>query len=76
MSAERKVWTAEEFEEHLKRAAFIAAEGMMVDGSHHKQWFLGQIIIELGYDLDDLIKTVGIEVDRGIAPWITKERTQ
>lgn len=52
----------------LKR---IAVGGLLIDGAHHKQWHLEQILIALGIDLQQLwadLKTKGYEWEHGIAP--------
>ena len=43
--------------------AEIATNGLFCDGSHHKQWYLEQVILRLGYRLPD-----EGEYERGIAP--------
>jgi len=37
----------------LEKAIQWAVYGLTTDGSHHKQWFLEQILIALGVDLDE-----------------------
>ena len=52
----------------LKR---MTVEGLQTDGSHHKQWYLEQILISLDVDLDRLrrdLKSKGYEWEPGIAP--------
>lgn len=49
----------------------LAIDGLMTDGGHHKQWFLEQILLRLGFDLDEIDRELS-ESDymweRGIAP--------
>jgi len=49
----------------------LATNGLLTDGAHHKQWYLEQILIAFGADLDNLskeLKEEGYSWDRGIAP--------
>ena len=49
----------------------IAVGGLLIDGGHHKQWHLEQILIALGVDLEQLwidLKSKGHEWEHGIAP--------
>lgn len=50
-------------EETLKE--FIL-DGLSTDGGHHKQWYLEQILIKLGFDLKALKKE--LDWEEGIAP--------
>jgi len=46
----------------------LVVEGLTTDGEHHKQWYLEQVLIILGVDLEDL-RTNGYTFwDKGIAP--------
>lgn len=35
----------------IKKVRDLCVEALMTDGAHHKQWFLGEILKELGYNL-------------------------
>jgi hypothetical protein len=41
------------------------AEGLQIDGEHHKQWYLEQVLLRLGLSEKDL-EDLGHE--RGVAP--------
>ncbi len=41
------------------------AEGLQTDGAHHKQWYLEQVLLRMGYKESDL-QELGHE--RGVAP--------
>lgn len=56
MGAQNMVVTIEE----------IALEAIQVDGGHHKQWYLEQILEVCGWDMDELQKRHPHE--EGIAP--------
>ncbi len=43
----------------------LIAEGLQIDGAHHKQWYLEQVLLRMGYEESDL-RDLGHE--RGIAP--------
>ncbi len=43
----------------------LILEGLSIDGGHHKQWYLEQILLRMGYEESDL-RDLGHE--RGIAP--------
>ena len=46
-------------------------DGLCTDGGHHKQWYLEQILIKLGFDLETLRKEFqkeGYDWDESIAP--------
>ena len=46
-------------------------EGLATDGGHHKQWYLEQILIKLGFDLEALRKEFqgkGYDWEGGIPP--------
>lgn len=44
----------------------LVLEGLMIDGAHHKQWYLEQVLLRLGgYEESDL-RDLGHE--RGVAP--------
>ena len=49
----------------------LAIDGLMTDGGHHKQWYLEQILIKSGVNLDNLRKDLdkeGYGWEDGIAP--------
>ena len=56
-----------EFAEKVKE---LVIDGLITDGSHHKQWYLEQILIALGIDVDKLHEEYERDYDweRGIAP--------
>ncbi len=43
----------------------LVAEGLQTDGAHHKQWYLEQVLLRMGYGESDL-QELGHE--RGVAP--------
>ena len=46
----------------VREALELAYDGLYIDGGHHKQWYLEQIILALGGSLE------AEEHDEGIAP--------
>lgn len=57
----------------IERAKKLALDGLYVDGSHHKQWYLEQIAVVLGVDIEaEYKKALDDEVygawKRGIEP--------
>jgi len=49
----------------------LCVEGLMTDGSHHKQWFFEQILEALGFDLNEIraeLLREGYEIEVGIIP--------
>lgn len=49
----------------------LITEGLIVDGAHHKQWYLERILEVLGFDVDNIRQTLEAEgyfAERGIAP--------
>ena len=68
MKLPRKVWTGEEFEQHVKAALNLAVEGLTTDGAHHKQLYLGKIVEELGLDPKAAVEGAGFDYEEGIAP--------
>ena len=49
----------------------IAISGLLTDEGHHKQFYLEQIMITLGFDLTELraeLNTEGYDWEEGIAP--------
>ena len=38
----------------VDRAVGMATQGLFIDGGHHKQWFLEQVLEALGVELDDI----------------------
>lgn len=54
-----------------EKAREYAISGLGCDGGHHKQWFLEQVLISLGVDLDVLREEMerdGFSWESGIAP--------
>ena len=47
-----------EWEEEFKKRTVLnlIVHGLETDGAHHKQWYLEQIAIRLGFDLDEVRK--------------------
>ncbi len=43
----------------------LILEGLMIDGAHHKQWYLEQIFLRMGYEESDLTE---LGHERGVAP--------
>ncbi len=43
----------------------LILEGLMIDGAHHKQWYLEQVLLRLGLSEKDL-EDLGHE--RGVSP--------
>ncbi|KKL50328.1 hypothetical protein LCGC14_2306650, partial [marine sediment metagenome] len=43
----------------------LIAEGLQIDGAHHKQWYLEQVLLRMGYEESDLVE---LGHERGIAP--------
>ena len=49
----------------------VIIDGLLTDGAHHKQWFLEQIALKLGFDLSEIRKELLAEDydwDDGIIP--------
>ena len=49
----------------------LAVDGLLTDGGHHKQWYLEQILVTLGIDLDKLRESLnvgGYDWEEGIIP--------
>lgn len=49
----------------------IIVEALETDGSHHKQWYLEQLLFALGFDaneIKDKEKISGYDWDEGTAP--------
>lgn len=48
----------------------LCVEGLQMDGEHHKQWYLEQILTALGVDLDKAVDEDGRSFywEPGIAP--------
>lgn len=60
-----------EFTSQVEDMRELAIEGLLTDGGHHKQWYLEQILVKMGVDIDALLEeleTGGYSFDRGIAP--------
>lgn len=54
-------------EEHSKeRVLSLAVEGLLADGEKHKQWYLEQIILQLGYSLEYARK---VAAEEGLPDW-------
>ena len=46
-------------------------EGLCTDGGHHKQWYLEQVLIKLGFDLSMVkgeTQALGYDWDGGVPP--------
>jgi hypothetical protein len=46
-------------------------DGMHTDGGHHKQWYLGQVLLMLGFTKEEVekwLKYKDYDIDWGIAP--------
>lgn len=50
----------------LTKIIALCAEALKVDGAHHKQWYLEQIMETAGFDVELWRSTTGWE--RGIPP--------
>ena len=49
----------------------LLIDGLITDGAHHKQWYLEQLLIKLGFDLDKVreeIQKEGYDFEEGIPP--------
>ena len=53
--------------ESIQDTIELVLEGLLVDGEHHKQWYLEQIIKKLGVTDQYIINRIG-EYEEGIAP--------
>lgn len=51
----------------LERITDLSLKGLTVDGAHHKQWFLEQILTTIGYDVEVLREKQELG-EKGIAP--------
>jgi hypothetical protein len=48
-----------------------AVGGLLIDGAHHKQWYLERILLSLGINLVEFKKEIqkdGYDWEKGIAP--------
>ena len=55
----------------VEDAKELAVSGLLIDGGHHKQWYLEQVLKALGYDTRDIREGVnmqGYDWEDGIAP--------
>ncbi len=43
----------------------LISEGLQTDGAHHKQWYLEQVLLRMGYKESDLVE---LGHERGVAP--------
>lgn len=43
----------------------LCIDGLLTDGGHHKQWYLEQILIKLGYDLKEIRKELNTPDENG-----------
>jgi hypothetical protein len=50
----------------VKKVVNLAIDGLLVDGGHHKQWYLEEILKTFGVNLNELQKEC--EFEKGIAP--------
>lgn len=41
----------------------MCVDGLCTDGGHHKQWFLEQILLRLGFDIKQLKKEAWDEIE-------------
>jgi hypothetical protein len=64
----RLKWSGEQFERHCKKAAELAFHGLTTDGDHHKQWYLEQIVRELGFNPEEFVVATELHWEPGIAP--------
>lgn len=58
-------------ENKLEEIKNICIDGLLTDGGHHKQWYLEQILEEIGVDLVELRETLkkdDFSWEKGIAP--------
>jgi len=56
---------------HIEKIRELAIDGLLIDGGHHKQWYLEKIIEELGFNLEKIREKLNEEDydwDKGIAP--------
>lgn len=65
---ERREWTVEEFQKRVEDALVLAFKGLTTDGAHHKQWYLEQIVRELGLSPEEFTARTGRTWEPGIAP--------
>ena len=47
----------------------LCIEGLRTDGGHHKQWYLEEILMELGYTLKEIRKELFEEDDCNYNNW-------
>ena len=54
----------------IQRIKDLALDALLTDGGHHKQWYIEEILKEIGYDLDELRDELGEDYswDEGIPP--------
>lgn len=55
----------------VEKAVQLVVCGLLTDGAHHKQWFLEQILIALGENVNKVRKTLranDYDWDEGIPP--------
>lgn len=49
----------------------LCINGLITDGGHHKQWYLEQILVAIGYNVADVksdVQMEGYDWEDGIAP--------
>lgn len=58
--------------DELEALVHLVLSGMQTDGAQHKQWYLGQVLLQIGYTKEWVInrmKELGYDYeDWGIAP--------
>lgn len=55
------------WEEIIASIIELAKDGLMIDGAHHKQWYLEQILIEAGVDLKRFREELNEPDDNGFS---------
>jgi hypothetical protein len=57
--------------DNIDKAKELMIDGLLIDGGHHKQWYLEEALKALGVDLTELaaeLKPLDYEWEPGIAP--------
>jgi len=50
---------------------YLIKEGLCIDGGHHKQWYLEEVLTLMGYNIEDIRKELddeGYYAEEGVAP--------
>jgi hypothetical protein len=58
-------------EEEFDKIENLLIDALLIDGAHHKQWYIEQVLICLGIDLEELSNCAsleGFDWEDGIAP--------